>query len=336
MARVLAPRALSSAALADRDPSAQVASLDGLTMGTSWSVKLVSSGRAWLAAVDAMIRGRLDQVVAEMSHRESDSHLSRFNRAVAGEWRDLQPGFYKVLGCALEVAELSGGAYDPTIGPLVDLWGFGPAPARHRPPDEAGITGALARTGWQRITLDPGRRAARQPGGSALDFSAIAKGFAVDLIADGLRRLGINHFLVEVGGELRGEGAKPDGSPWWVAIERPPAADASGWTETLVALHGLAVATSGDYRRWFDWEGKRYSHSIDPRTGWPVANGVVSTTVLHPSCMKADVFATALTVLGPEAGMAFAVRHELAALFVTQGDTGPSEAMSPAFAAMLD
>jgi len=171
-----------------------------------------------------------------------------------------------------------------------------------------------------------------QPGGLTLDFSAIAKGFGVDLAGDYLHRNGIGHFLLEAGGELRGEGVKPDGTPWWVAIEAPPGITLEG---TRVALHGLCAATSGDYRRFRDKGDERLPHSLDPRTGRPIANGVASVTVLHPSCTAADAYSTALTVLGPDDGMALARRAGLAALVVTRSADGGGEIMSPAFAAML-
>lgn len=302
-------------------------------MGTSWSARLVPPPGLPAETAHLAVQSALDQVVAEMSHWEADSLLSRFNRAVPGEWRDLPPGFSTVLSAALDVAALTNGAYDPTIGPLVDLWGFGPDLARSTPPSADEIAQAQACVGWNLLTLDRKARRARQPGGCKLDFSAIAKGYGVDRAAAAMRTLGVRDFLVEVGGELRGEGMKPDGSPWWVALERPPANNAD---ETLIALHGLSVATSGDYRRFFESGGRRYSHSIDPRTGMPVSNGVISASVIHPSCMMADVFSTALTILGPEAGMEFAVAQDIAALIVTERDGRAAEALSPALEAMLD
>jgi thiamine biosynthesis lipoprotein len=243
-----------------------------------------------------------------------------------------------VLAHALEVAGDTGGAYDPTVGPLVDLWGFGPAPRRHtRPPADA-IAAARARTGWARLTLDARGRRARQPGGVSVDLSSIAKGFAVDEVAAYLRRLGVTSYLVEIGGELRGHGTKPDGTPWWVALERPPALPGagSGAGDLIVALHGLSVATSGDYRRFFEDGGQCYSHTIDPRTGCPVEHGLASVTVLHPECMIADALATALMVLGAAAGLAYARRCGLMALFVDRGARGVEERMTPSFAAMFE
>lgn len=334
MNRVLVPLALNTASFARARPD-RVESLGGRTMGTSWSARLVLPVEVPLDMARQHVQSALDQVVAEMSHWEAASLLSRFNNAVPGEWRDLPPGFFHVLAAALDIARLTDGAYDPTIGPLVDLWGFGPVAARIAPPPADAIAEVRECVGWNRLTLDRDARRVRQPGGCRLDLSAIAKGHGVDRASAALRGLGIGDFLVEVGGELRGEGLKPDGSPWWVTLERPPAATGAG--ETLIALHQLSVATSGDYRRYFESGGRRYSHSIDPRTGVPVTNGVVSASVIHNSCMMADVLSTAITILGAEAGMALARAQNLAALVITADESGGvREHLSPALEAMLD
>ncbi|ALD93712.1 Membrane-associated lipoprotein involved in thiamine biosynthesis [Cupriavidus gilardii CR3] len=171
----------------------------------------------------------------------------------------------------------------------------------------------------------------------SIDLCAIAKGYAVDAVSAWLSARGVSHHLVEIGGELRGEGVKPDGMPWWVELESPPAADdaAADAARTVVALHGLSVATSGDYRRYFDSGGRRYAHTLDPRTGYPVSHALASVTVLHRRCMMADALSTALTVLGPEAGMAFATQRGIAARMLLRTPSGFTERMSPAFAAML-
>lgn len=338
--RVLIPAALSALAIASRIPDARVESLGGLTMGTSWSVRYVPPPGFSLSpeAVRALIERRLAGVIDQMSHWEPGSLLSRFNDAAPGTWHPLPPAFRTVLACALRVAGESGGAFDPAVGALVDLWGFGPAPARSAPPAPDEIEAALARCGWRRIEFDAARVAIRQPGGVRLDFSSIAKGFAVDHVAEGLRAAGLLHFLVEIGGELRGEGVKPDATPWWVAIERPAhlPEHTPGWQETRVALHGLSIATSGDYRRWFESDGRHYSHTLDPRTGWPINNGTVSATVLHPSCMEADAYATAFGVLGADAALKLAAEKNIAACLIRRTEAGLEEMLSPAFAAMLD
>ncbi|MFA9217135.1 MAG: FAD:protein FMN transferase [Sphingomonadaceae bacterium] len=317
----------------------------GHSMGTSWSVRLVA-GPA-LPALQAGLQAQLDAVVAQMSHWEAESDLGRFNRAPAGSWQPLPAAFFDVLAFALEVAVATRGAYDPCAGALVNLWGFGPqgrfAAPGFAPPSAPQVAAALARHTQQRAAfkLDHVSRRALQPGGLQLDFSAVAKGYAVDRLAFFLQSQGVRHFLVEVGGELRGAGVKPDGQPWWVALEQvSDVAPDNGPAPLVLALHGLAVATSGDYRRYFHAPGaaasQRYSHTIDPRRAAPISNQLASVTVLHPQCMAADAWSTALTVLGPLDGLALAERHGLAARFVLRSATGLSEILSSALHAMLD
>jgi thiamine biosynthesis lipoprotein len=311
-----------------------VATIGGETMGTCWSLRFVARSGFDTGLLAQRCQDALDRVVNQMSNWLAGSDLDRFNRARPGSWHSVAPDFFRVIRAGLEIAESSGGAFDPTSGPLVDLWGFGPAPARREPPSPAEIADAMLRAGWQQIVLDRAARRIFQPGGVAFDLSGIAKGYAVDLLADTAAALGVTHVLAEIGGELVGRGVRPDGQPWWVEVELPPGAVLP---PTRIALHALAVATSGDYRRFFDHDGRRYAHSIDPRTGRCVDNGVASVTVLHQSCMVADALATALHVLGPEEGMAFATDQGHAALFTlrTAAD-GYDERLSPALAAMLD
>lgn len=334
MQRVLVPLALGSAPPVPA-ALASLCRLHGETMGTTWSVAWAASPSAVdQDTLDAGIRAVLAEVVAQMSNWDEASDVSRFNRAAPGSWQVLPADCLTVLQAALQVARDSGGAFDPSAGPLVDLWGFGPAPRRAQAPALMALEQARALCGWQRIVIDPAGSRVRQPGGVQLDFCAIAKGFGVDAVSRYLSGQGIDSHLVEIGGELRGHGVKPDGMPWWVALETPPGGGAAGH-EALVALHGLSVATSGDYRRYFDSGARRYAHTLDPRTGYPASHALASVTVLHPQCMMADALSTALTVLGPEAGMVFARRHALAARFLIRRSDGFDERLSPAFEAML-
>jgi thiamine biosynthesis lipoprotein len=329
------PRVLLPAHLTPGAPALgeQVHDLAGASMGTTWRVRVAGPAGLPLAALAEGIERVLARIVAQMSTWEPGSAISRYNRAAPGSWHALPDEFGRVMRGALWVAERSSGAFDPTAGPLVNAWGFGPAP-RHDapdfvPPDAARL--AAMPMGWSQPTLDPDGRL-RQPGGIALDLSAIAKGFAVDALAAYLVACRLPHHLVEVGGELRGQGVKPDGQPWWVELESPAAGDeACGLAPTRVALHGLAVATSGDYRRCYTHAGRQLSHTIDPRSRAPVAHGLASVTVLHAQCMLADAWSTALMVLGPRAGLALANAEGLAALLVwRQPGGGWGEAMSQA------
>jgi thiamine biosynthesis lipoprotein len=297
--------------------------LSGSSMGTTWTVTAVTDADADTAGLREGIEAELDKVVAQMSTWEPGSDISRFNRASAGAVQVLPDGFFQVLDAALRLAKGTGGAFDPTVGPLVNLWGFGPNGSRDAPPGPDAIAAVRVRTGWHRLSLDRAARTAVQPGGLQVDLSSIAKGFAVDQVAAYLVDSGIRAFLVEVGGELHAQGRKPDGAPWRIAIESTQPDDADSATaetvpaaQIVVALDDLSVATSGDYRHYFERDGRRYSHTIDPRTGYPVAHGLASVTVLHEDCMQADALATAMTVLGPDDGYAYALRHGVAALFV--------------------
>ncbi|NYT40794.1 FAD:protein FMN transferase [Sphingomonas sp. R-74633] len=292
-------------------------------MGTSWSARIVAAPDG----IAARIQAELDRVVAEMSHWDPASALSRFNRSEPGRWQPLPAGFAEVLAAALDIAEKSEGAFDPAMGALVDLWGFGPPGPRNGLPGDAEIAAAI--TGRAHIEQDD--RRARRTALAALDFSGIAKGHGVDRVAEMLRSMEIPDFLIEVGGELRGEGIKPDGQPWWVDFEPVPG---SPLVTLRVALHGLSIATSGDYRRSFSHDGRSYAHTLDPRTRRPLKNRVASVSVLHPRCMLADAWATALSVLGPE-GMALAEREGLAAHMVVREGNGFAEHLSPALDGML-
>jgi thiamine biosynthesis lipoprotein len=311
-------------------------------MGTGWSARaLLPPGVE--TDPDQMLLRELDEVVAQMSHWDDHSLLSRYNRAPAGSWHPLPPQFFEVMDYALSVFDETGGAFDPAAGALVDLWGFGARKRYDQPgfyaPAREAVAAALAQHRSHRPLLDRLERRLYQPGGAILDLSSVAKGYAVDCLALRLEALGVRHYLVEVGGELRGAGVKADGQPWWVELEGVP--DAAGASATppvaqsVVALHGLAVATSGDYRRYFHHAHRRASHTLDPRTGYPIDNGVASVTVLAPTCMAADALSTALTVMGVEAGLPFAEGRGLAARFLLRTEAGLREVDTPAWRALL-
>lgn len=313
----------------------QLQQLAGATMGTTWSVKFIGS-RVSTTTLQRAIDASLQRVVSQMSPWESESDISRFNRLRPRDWQTLPREFLQVIDAALRIARQSDGAYDPTMGALVDLWGFGPSGQRTSPPPPAALMECHGVSGWRELELDVTQRRLRRHAPAQLDLCGIAKGFAVDLLMATLREQGIHHALVEIGGELLGRGVKPDGSPWWVEIDRPAAGLISGTAPPLlVALHDLAIATSGRERS-FASEGRSFSHTIDPRTGSPIDNSMVTATVLNASCMEADAYATALMVMGPDAAIDFATQQQLAAIvtFVSDDD-GLCERTTPALDAML-
>jgi len=317
------------------DPLSDIARLGGTTMGTTWSVSLVAPRQRDLHPLHAGIQARLDEVVAQMSTWDAGSDLARYNRAAVGQWCPLPAETRHVLAAAQAIAATSDGAFDPTLGPLVALWGFGAQAGPRRVPDAATLQATRARCGWQQMQWRAD--ALLQPGGLELDLSAIAKGFGVDHVAAWLRAQGIAAALIEVGGELAGYGRKPDGQPWRVLVESAPEEDAHGDTPPRVlALDGKAVATSGDRWHQYHADGQPYSHSLDPRTGVPVRQVAAAVTVVADDAMHADAWATALTVLGREQGLALAEREGLAARYLERAIDGPREHLSSAFQRLLD
>lgn len=299
-------------------------------MGTTWSAKAIAPSGFDARAAEAAMQAALDVIVVQMSSWEQTSDLSRFNALPRDKRIALPEHFLIVLQSALQVAHESGGAFDPSIGALVDLWGFGAlTPASEPSPQQ--ITQALTDAGWQKLEIEDA--SLRQPGSLRLDFSGIAKGYAVDELARVLSSRGLNSHLVEIGGELRGTGVKPDGQPWWIDIEEPPG---SNREPLLLAVFNLSIATSGDYQRFSESGGARIAHTLDPRTGCPLVASSTSVSVLHQSCMLADAYATALMVMGPDEGMAFATRKNLAARFVASAGSNYAETLSPALAEMLE
>lgn len=311
-----------------------IASLGGHTMGTTWQVKLTTTPGRDLHPLYAGIQAQLDAVVAQMSTWEAASDIAAFNRAAAGTSLPLPGLFAEVIECALDIARRSEGAFDPTVGPLVALWGFGAHAHAQRVPDAARLAATQARCGWQRLHWHDGHLL--QPGGLELDLSAIAKGFAVDLVSRWLRSQGIAAALVEVGGELHGYGRKPDGQPWRVLVEAGPEEEAElAHPPRVLALDDLAVATSGDRWHQFVEDGTHYSHTLDPRAGAPVSRTAAAVTVVAQHAMHADGWATALTVMGTQEGLAFANANALAARFITRTAQGIEEHLSTAFTALL-
>lgn len=313
------------------DGTGDLVTFTGETMGTTYSVKLVDAPRSVdHGALEREVWEVLETVNRQMSTYRPESELSRFNAADAGSWVATSNDTQSVIAAALRVSQLTKGAFDPTVGPVVDLWGFGSAGAEQQLPSEADIAAAQQIVGFSKIETRPDEPAvAKQIGGLRLDLSGIAKGFGVDQVAELLDRQGVDNYLVEVGGELRSKGTGPSGKLWRVGIERPTGMP--GDLQKVVDLKGEALATSGNYRIFFERDGQRYSHIINPQTGRPVDHDLASATVVAATTMEADAFSTSLLVLGPDAGMELAIEQNIAALFIAGRGETFTETASPAF-----
>ena len=264
-------------------------------MGTYYRVSLVADGEPRSLDLQQHIEQELAAVNQAMSTYLPDSELSQLNQAPAGQALNLSDELEFVLSAALDIAKDSGGALDPTIGPLVDLWGFGPSGRRSEHPSSKQVQSQLSRVGYQMLSLGDGAML-KQTAEVSIDLSAIAKGYAIDRIAEFLFAQNLENWLIDVGGELRANGVK-NGQAWRVAVETP---DTTGSIQAILELADQAIATSGDYRNFIELDGKRYSHAIDPASGYPIDDPLASVTVLHPSAMLADAYATALLVMGLE------------------------------------
>ncbi len=303
-------------------------------MGTLWSVQVVAPAPELTAStLHRRVQAALDAVDARMSTFRPDSELARINARHTTDWIPISPALHKVLTTALEVGELTGGAFDVTVAPLVDLWGFGPVPW-HGPPDADTLRETLTRVGQRHLELrdDPPALRKRIPG-LRIDLSALAKGYAVDQAAAALDALGLRNYLVEVGGELRARGHNPMGRAWRIAVERPVPGARRPYA--VFTLADRASATSGDYRNFREGRRGRYGHIIDPRTGRPVPHRLASVTVVAERCLRADALATGLLVLGTETALDLARRLDLAVYLIEDTPSGLQARFSPAFAALL-
>ena len=305
-------------------------------MGTTYTVTVVGRGvdDRRLGGLRAAVERALDDVDATMSHYRPDSDLSRFNR-----WRDaapftVAPDLLGVVRESIAISRMTGGAFDVTVAPLVDAWGFGaPGPAA-APPSAAEIAALRQDVGYLHLAVDEASSTLRKRRpGVRIDLSAIAKGHGVDRAARALAEGGIADYLVEVGGEVRARGVTETGAPWRIGIERPRPGPPA--VHRVVPLRDGALATSGEYRNFYDLAGARVSHTIDPRTGRPVTHRLRSVSVLADRCVRADGLATALEVLGPDEGYALAVERGWAALFVVEQEDGAlRDRLTPAFEAL--
>lgn len=319
-------------------PPGPYVSIAGRTMGTTWEVKVATKTLSPDAfrSLAASIQASLDRVNELMSTYLPDSEVSRFNALDSSDPVAVSPETMIVLVASRELSEQSGGAFDITVGPLVKAWGFGATDQIPQPPTPEELAGLRERVGYQQLRLDAdaGEVRKRHPR-AEIDLSAIAKGYAVDRVAETLEARGYHDYLIEVGGELRASGARLDGRVWRVGIERPE--DHIRVVHEVIELANRSMATSGDYRNYYEEEGVRISHTIDPRALAPIRHRLASVTVLHESAMWADGLATMLNVLGPKAGYDLAVAQELAAYFIVREapETFATRA-TPAFQAVLD
>jgi thiamine biosynthesis lipoprotein len=312
----------------------------GRCMGTTYrlTVPAPCGGLDGRALGDG-VRALLAAVEAKLSAFAPDAELARFNASTSTDWQVVSAETAAVIRAALDVARRSDGAFDPTIGPLVDLWGFGPAPRTGRPPPSDALAIARRLVGADRVevAMDPPRVRKAHPG-TRVDLGGIAKGHGLDVAAAWLDGLGVASYLLDLGGELRARGERAPGRRWRIGLERPDP-DAAGLVGAIVLGEpGRAegIATSGVYRQFFDADGRRHGHVLDPRSGEPIRHGLAAVSVVAATDIDADAWATALLVLGPDDGPACARRHDLAAIFVTAEGAAYRLDPSPAMARRSD
>ncbi len=308
--------------------SPELVSFSGPTMGTTYTVKFYTTENV---KKPSDLKGGVDAALVRvnklMSTYDPNSELSVFNKLPANQFSNISEDMAYVIDKALLISEMSGGEYDITIGPLVNLWGFGPGNREDKVPSELLIDEAKSRVGYHYLKLD-GRKLTKEKN-IYVDLSSIAKGYGVDMVAQVLQGRGVENYLIEIGGEILSKGVKADGTSWKVAIESP--AGGHGIVERIMSVTDISIATSGDYRNYFEKNGVRYSHTISPKTGRPITHRLVSVTVVDKTTTMADGLATAITVLGPEKGFEFAQKNGIAAYLLIKTDFGFEERPSDAF-----
>ncbi len=304
--------------------SRPILQLTGATMGTRYHISIVQNKiKLDKKALHHVIKQRLEQINQSMSTYRENSEISRFNRSSTANWFPISDDFFQVMTQAIIAYQDTQGAFDPSIYPLVDLWGFAKQ-IKFKPPSEQQIQTALNRTGLHYVKLQSSPPAmAKQKISLALDLSAIAKGYAVDVISELLLNKGLSNHLVEIGGEIQAHGTNSRQSAWNIAIEHPSSVQTQTQVNAVIKsihLNNQALATSGNYRNFYEYQGKQYAHTLDPKTGYPVQTHLVSITVLHPSSLWADAMATAMLVMGKEKALRFADQKKLAVFMVTYTD----------------
>ncbi len=300
-------------------------------MGTSFTIKV--SVIPDILAKDELkleIKQLLDSINSQMSTYQEDSELSLFNKNISTQWQTVSNSLYSVLKEAQRISRVSQGAFDITVGPLVNLWGFGVDPASFKEPEESLINEQLAKIGYKNLLLnDKTLQIKKELPELYLDLSAIAKGYAVDRVGLLLEKNGIDDYMIEIGGELRLKGKNIQGQPWKIAVEKPTINQRM--IQRILSLTNISLATSGDYRNFFERDGVRFSHTIDPRTGKPIKHKLASVTILSDTTINADALATAMMVLGAEQGYKIAEEQHIAALFIIKNEGEFEEKATTAF-----
>ena len=314
----------------DKEP---VVHLHGETMGTTYNVKYVVGKKGKIEGLQQEIDADLVHINKLMSTYDPESELSRFNQTRFTDPVKLSPETTKVVKEALRLGKLSDGVLDITVGPLVNLWGFGPNKRPEVIPDDSEIAAVRDYVGLDKLRLTEQGLQKTHPM-LYVDLSTIAKGYGVDQVAEILEKHDIHDYLVEIGGEMRVKGQRGDGTPWLIAIEKPVSSERA--VQKILSVGTNAVATSGDYRNYYEEDGVRYSHLIDPRTGKPIQHKLVAVTVVDPSSMTADGMATALIVMGWDAAIKLAEKEDLAVLLIRHHDGEFEEYTSPAFDDTVD
>lgn len=303
------------------EPEEATARLQGQIFGSFWLATLPGDWSAnQLKSLNAGIQAKLDKVDASMSTYKADSELNRFNAAPVGEWVTISAHLYEVFRLSQEIALASNGAFDITVGGLVNLWSFGPEQRPETLPEPDLLQERLQQVGYQYLELNPETYAARRLRASYIDLSGVAKGYAVDAVASWLRQQGLTNFLVNIGGEIYVAGERQVKQPWRIGIETP---DASQQTARhIFPLTDASLATSGDYRNYYEVDGRRFSHTLNPKTGWPIEHNLASVTVVHASNAVADAWATAFMVMGLTASLEQAELNNLQVMLLNKEAEG--------------
>ncbi|AOF53429.1 thiamine biosynthesis protein ApbE [Rodentibacter caecimuris] len=328
-----------SLAACKKDP--EVISLSGKTMGTTYHVKYIDDGSVSenLQNTHEQIEYILKDVNAKMSTYIKDSELSRFNQNTQVNTPiEISADFAKVLAEAIQLHQVTEGALDVTVGPVVNLWGFGPEKRPERQPTAEQLAERQAWVGLDRITLDMSGNIptlSKSVPQVYIDLSSIAKGFGVDQVAEKLEQLNAQNYMVEIGGEIRAKGKNAEGKPWQIAIEKPNMTGERA-VENVIGLNNMAMATSGDYRIYFEENGKRFAHEIDPKTGYPIQHHLASITVFSPTTMTADGLSTGLFVLGEEKALEVAEKNDLAIYLIIKTANGFETKISSAFKKLME